>query len=200
MDQIDQWLREVAIQYGYVGIFAVSFIGASSVIIPIPYTLIVFFMGKILDPLLVALSAGTGSALGELFGYLLGFFGRAAVSEERKKKMEYMVKIFDRYGATMIIFLFALLPLPDDLLFIPLGIMRYNFFRAFLPAFAGKILMCLILAYGGRLSISAIEVLLGGEGGIFTMLATAILLIIIVCAMLKIDWEKLFPLKGEKEG
>ncbi len=53
--------------------------------------------------------------------------------------MKYMVKLFDKYGPATI-FLFALTPLPDDLLFIPLGVMRYPFWKAFIPALFGKML------------------------------------------------------------
>ena len=58
--------------------------------------------------------------------------------------MNYMVKLFDRYGPAAIFF-FALTPLPDDLLFIPLGVMRYPFLKAFIPALFGKTLMMFIL-------------------------------------------------------
>jgi len=197
-EQFDEWLKGIALQYGYLGIFLVSLIGASSIIIPIPYTILIFWMGKILDPIFVAISAGIGSAIGEFFGYFLGYYGRAFVSEERKRKMDYILKIFRRYGA-ITIFIFALTPLPDDLLFIPLGIMHYNFLRAFVPCLLGKILMCFILAYGGRLSIGFIEGILGEGGGLWTPVAITALLIIIVVVMFKVDWEKVFRLKEEKK-
>ena len=101
-----------------------------------------------------------------------------------------MVKVFDRYGF-FAIFFFALTPLPDDLLFIPLGIMRYKFVKAFVPSLLGKLLMSFILAYSGYLSIGFIRDLLGG-GGLIGALVTVILLIVIMVAILKIDWEKVF--------
>jgi len=197
LEQFDEWLKGLALHYGYLGVFLVSLIGASSVIIPIPYTILIFFMGKFLDPILVAVSAGIGSAMGEFFGYFLGYYGRALVSDERKRKMDYILKVFRRYGA-IAIFIFALTPLPDDLLFIPLGIMHYNFLRAFMPCLLGKILMCLILAYGGCLSIGFIESILGEGGGLWTTIATTALLIIIIVVMFKVDWEKVFLPEEEK--
>jgi len=200
INQIDQWLEAVALQYGYLGMFLVSFLGASSIVLPIPYTVIIFSIGSlhVLDPLLIAISGGAGSAVGEFFGYFLGYYGRAVISEKQQKKMNYILKVFSRYGA-ITIFLFALLPLPDDLLFIPLGIMRYSFMKAFVPTLIGKFLMCLILAYGGYLSIGIIETLLGGDGGVWTIIASTALLVLVIVAMFKIDWEKYFPLE-EKEG
>jgi membrane protein DedA with SNARE-associated domain len=200
INQLSQWLQDLAIQYGYLGIFVVSFIGAASVVFPIPYTLVIFYLGTLsfFNPLLIAVSGGAGSALGEFFGYFLGYYGRAALSEERQRKLSYVVKVFSRYGA-IAIFIFALTPLPDDLLFIPLGIMRYPFLKAFIPSLAGKILMCLILAYGGRLSVDIIERFVGEEGGYLGIIFSTVLLIVVLVLLIKIDWEKILPLEGDEE-
>lgn len=201
LEQLNSWLRSIATQYGYLGIFIASFVGASSIIIPIPYTALILILGEILDPLLLAFSAGAGAALGEFFGYMMGYYGRAVISDERKRKIEYMLKILDRYGS-IAIFIFALTPLPDDLLFIPLGIMHYNFFKAFIPCILGKVVMGLILAYGGRLSISIIKTLYGNEeNSVMMLIISTILLIVIIVLMLKIDWEKLIlPKEGLHEA
>ena len=184
------WMETFAIQYGYFGVFFISLVGSLSIIIPVPYTLVIYVMGTVLDPILVAIASGFGSAVGEFSGYALGYYGRAVISEERQRKMDFMVKVFDRYGF-FAIFFFALTPLPDDLLFIPLGIMRYKFVKAFIPSLLGKLLMSFILAYSGHLSIGFISDLLG-EGGLIGAIVTLILMIVIIVAILKIDWEKVF--------
>ena len=184
------WMETFAMQYGYFGVFLISLVGSMSIIIPVPYTLLIYVMGGVLDPILVAIASGFGSAVGEFSGYALGYYGRAVISKERQRKMNFMVKVFDRYGF-FAIFFFALTPLPDDLLFIPLGIMRYKFIKAFIPSLLGKLLMSFILAYSGRLSIGFIRDLLG-EGGLIGVIVTVILLIVIMVAILKIDWEKVF--------
>jgi len=199
LQNISQWLESLALQYGYLGIFIISFLGSVSVVFPIPYTLVIFYVGSthMFDPLFIALSGGAGSAIGEFFGYLMGYYGRAILSEERKRKIDCIMRVFNRYGAAAI-FVFALTPLPDDLLFIPLGMMRYSFLKTFIPCLAGKVLMCLILAYGGYLSIGMIESLLGEEGGYIGTIASFILLIIILVLMLKVDWEKFLPLEEDR--
>lgn len=201
LQQLDEWFREIAIQYGYLGVFLISLFGASSIVFPIPYTVIIFTIGSlhILDPLLIAISGGLGSAGGEFFGYFLGYFGRTVVSEDRKRKMDYILRVFSRYGSISI-FIFALTPLPDDLLFIPLGIMRYSFLKAFVPCLLGKILMCSILAYGGYLSIGFIKNILGDAGGVWTTVASAILLAAVIVIMFKVDWEKVFPLEEKSKA
>jgi len=188
--------------YRYFGVFAVSLIGTASLIIPIPYTLLIFSLSTTStewDPILLTIAGGTGSAIGEMSGYALGYFGRKIVSQERQRKMTYLVKIFDRFGP-LAIFAFALTPLPDDLLFIPLGILRYKFYKAFIPALMGKLLMIFIIAYFGRTAGEVIRLLFGEGGAEIVMAVTTILLLLILIAMYRIDWEKVFEKYVAKRG
>ena len=202
LQQFNQWLRDVAQTYGYFGVFLVSLIGASSIIIPIPYTVILFTLAMqkdLFNPILLAVSSGMGSAVGEFTGYFLGYFGRKVINEGQKKKMNYVLRLFDKYGA-LTVFAFALTPLPDDLLFIPLGIMRYSFVKAFVPCIIGKIFMSLLIAYGGYFSVGAIEAMFGESGGPVTIIASMALIVIVIVAMFKIDWEKIFPMEEKAKN
>lgn len=178
------------IQFGYFGVFLVSLISALTVIFPIPYTLLLYALGSSLDPVLLALSSGLGSAFGEVSGYVLGYYGRAVISEAMKRKMDFMLKVFSRYG-TFAIFLFALTPLPDDLLFIPLGIMHYSLTKALIACFVGKLCMSFIIAYSGKVSFDVIQSIFGEAGWVGTVISVVILVIVMV-AIFKIDWEALF--------
>jgi len=202
IQQLSAWMESLALQYGYFGIFLISLIGALSIFFPIPYTVIIFTLGGTFEPLWIAVAAGIGSAVGEFSGYLIGFGGRRVISEKYKKKMEFLMKLFDRFGP-IVIFLFALTPLPDDLLFIPLGVIRYSIARAFIPALIGKICMNFIVAYSGRFSIRIIRDIFGVESGwisaLIGMVLAIVLLIIVFVIMFKFDWEKLFEKYVAKE-
>jgi membrane protein YqaA with SNARE-associated domain len=195
--EIEDWLTTFATQYGYLGIFLISLIGAMSIFVPIPYPVVIFILGGFpeFDPLLIAVAAGFGSAIGEFSGYLLGVGGRKVISDKYKKKVDFITKLFKKYGSVAI-FIFALTPLPDDLLFIPLGIMRYSLLRAFIPALLGKFFSNLIIAYSGRLSLEIIGNLFGVEGKgaslLFGTIIGVILLVIVLIIMFKFDWEKHF--------
>jgi len=182
-------------------VFAISFIGTASIIIPIPYTVLILGLSLSAewDPILLTIAAGLGSALGEMVGYALGYFGRKIVSKERQRKMEYLVKIFDRYGP-LAIFVFALTPLPDDLLYIPLGLLKYKFYKAFIPTLIGKFLMIFIIVYFGKTARDTILLLFGEGGANIAIIATAILLFIAIIAMYRIDWEKVFFKYVDKRG
>lgn len=188
-------MLNLSIQYGYFGIFLISLIGALSIFFPIPYTVIIFALGNTFEPVWIAVVAGIGSAVGEFSGYLLGFGGRRVISGRYKKKMEFLAKVFNKFGP-IVVFIFALTPLPDDLLFIPLGVMRYSIIRTFVPALIGKFCMNLIVAYSGRLSIQIIEYIFGIESNwisaLIGMVLAIVLLIIVFVIMFKVDWEKYF--------
>ena len=186
------WMHRLAMQFGFFGVFLVSLLGTMAIIVPIPYTLVILFLGiEGWDPLLLTIAGGSGSALGEFAGYLLGYYGRRIVSVERQRKMDYLLKIFGKYSP-LAIFLFALTPLPDDLLFIPLGILRYNPLKIFIPALFGKFLMIYILASFGSIYTDILSLFFGEEGGWIGTIITAALLILVIVALYRIDWEKIF--------
>jgi membrane protein YqaA with SNARE-associated domain len=178
---------------GYLGIFVLSFAGASSVVIPIPYTLVLLGIAGSFDPLLLAVAVALGSAAGELIGYGVGYVGGWVMGKERRRQSEAMLRVFNRYG-TLVIFIFALTPLPDDLLFIPLGLMHYSLWKAFAVCATGKFFMALIIAHFGR-----------AVGGLFISswllgIITTVLLALVVVAMFRIDWvrfaEKYAPMRA----
>jgi membrane protein YqaA with SNARE-associated domain len=205
--QASDWMQQFAVQYQYAGVFLLALIGASSIFIPIPYTTVIFYLGGHgFDPIFLALAAGFGSAIGEFSGYLLGVYGAKIISKKRRQKMEFMVKVFNSWGP-LAIFVFALTPLPDDLLFIPLGMMHYRIVKAFIPALAGKISMNFIVAYGGRVTNDTIKIFFGGSEGdliatVLTAVIAIVLLVIVLVVMFKLDWEKIYYKyveKGEKK-
>ncbi|MEM0057386.1 MAG: VTT domain-containing protein [Candidatus Bathyarchaeia archaeon] len=206
LQELAKWLQNLSIQYGYLGIFLISLLGSMSIFFPIPYTVVLFTLGSIetFNPILIALASGLGSALGEFSGYLLGLGGRKIISEKGRHNVEFLLKIFGRYGA-LAIFIFALTPLPDDLLFIPLGVMRYGFLRAFIPAFLGKLCMSLIIVYSARFTVGIIREIFGIESdwasAIIGTVIALILLIIVFILMFKVDWEKVIEKRRKpREG
>ncbi|MGQ9788188.1 MAG: YqaA family protein [Candidatus Hadarchaeaceae archaeon] len=168
---------------GYPGIFLLSFIGASSIIIPVPYTVVLLAISPAFNVILLTLAAGAGSAVGEMVGYVLGFLGRNALGEGRRRQMDAMLRIFRRFGS-IAVFVFALTPLPDDLIFIPLGLMRYSPWRTLAACAAGKFTMVFIIGSVGK-----------AAGELFSDLPLAVLvfvlLFLIIIAIFKIDWVKL---------
>jgi membrane protein YqaA with SNARE-associated domain len=186
-------LREL----GYFGIFLLSFLGAASIFIPLPYTVVLLTVSASgqFNPFLLATVAGIGAGVGELVGYGLGYFGRRYVDKKYGRRFNAIVKLLDyRYYGPIAVFIFALLPLPDDLLFIPLGLLRYNLWKVFVPCMLGKFLMSFIIVYVGQEIGQSII-----EGSPMFAIIMVVLLILILIAMFKIDWGKLVKRYVPKE-
>jgi len=192
-DWLRDYLQKVAVQYKFLGVFIISLLGSASIVFPIPYTLVILFLGMnhIIDPLTLTVAGGLGSAVGQLSGYYIGYFGAKLVGVERRRRMEFFVRMFKKYGSALV-FLFALTPLPDDLIIIPLGVLRYGFLRVFIPLLMGKVLMCFLIAYFGNVFGALLCAMFGEENFLAETLFTTVMLILIFIVLLKVDWEKVF--------
>ena len=130
--------------WGYLGVFLVTFVATASFILPIPYLLIVARAAFYLDPLMVTLVAGLAGALGELTGYVLGASGRGLIPEGKlfDKANHWMVT----YGFWCVAF-FAFVPNPlFDAIGFAAGVLRYPLWKFVLACFLGKSLKFLMAA------------------------------------------------------
>jgi len=134
---------------GYPGLFLLMFLSSASIILPVPGFATVVAAGTVGNPLLIALFAGPGSALGELTGYLLGYGGRSIVGERQAGVVRRVENWLRQYG------FWALLPLaavPNpafDLVGIAAGSLRYPVGKFFLACVIGNTIKYCSLAYLG---------------------------------------------------
>jgi uncharacterized membrane protein YdjX (TVP38/TMEM64 family) len=137
--------------YGYPGIFLVMLMANATVIIPAPGVAVVFAMGSIFNPILVALAAGTGGAIGELSGYLAGFSGQAIV--ENTQIYNRVSPWVQKYGAWAILVLSAI-PNPFfDLAGIAAGVAKIPVWKFLLFCWIGQLIKMAMFAYAGAYSI-----------------------------------------------
>ena len=190
-------LYNLAVQLGFVGVFLISLIGASSIVFPIPYTVVVFWLSANtnLNPILLMFSAGIGSALGEIVGYSVGYAAKGVVGEKAKRKFDAMLKVLMKHRNIwpLLVFLFAFTPLPDDLIFVPLGLARFSFLRVFIPCLIGKLTMFYAIIMGGKYFGFLVHSFMEETSPHLTTtitLITATLLGLIVFIIWRMDWEK----------
>ena len=157
------FLIGLVVSFGYLGVFLASLIGSASIFLPLPSFLIVTAAGTTLNPILVGIVAGLGSAIGELVGYLIGLgllYGKKKISRKKENKYSKLVKKwFSRKKGPVIIFLFALTPLPDDIVGVICGAIKYDVKKFFVATLAGKILLHIALAYAGLYGVELIRML-----------------------------------------
>ena len=143
------FLRETgALQnLGYVGVFIVGLLANATIFLPAPSWALTIAAGVTLNPLLVALAAGAGEALGEITGYLAGSSGSIVL--EDRESYQKSARLMKRWGVWFIMIL-AFIPNPAfDVVGIIAGALRLPVPKFLWGTFLGKFIRALLLAYGG---------------------------------------------------
>ncbi len=126
--------------YGYGGVFIITLLGAATLFIPGPTMIATFIVGALLNPILVSLVAGLGSAIGESTGYIAGYASLALITHQEGKNTWYQ-RIY-RWMSThpfLTIFLLDAIPnLLGDMAGLIAGRNKYSYFKFLLASFLGK--------------------------------------------------------------
>ena len=195
---VDLWeLFPFTPEVGYLGLTIVSFIGSLIPFVPIPSFVLVATMavGEQFDiHVLVLIAALTSTAAKQIIFYV-SYGGRRIISEKTKKRMEPFQKLVKRYGGSAA-FVAAATPIPDDLVYIPLGLAKYNPKRFFVATLLGKlVLFYVIVLISHYMGLSFLEPILQDIEDplpiyIGIIILTAVLTIIIIL-LLRLNWERI---------
>jgi len=195
---VDLWeLFPFTPEVGYLGLTIVSFFGSLIPFVPIPSFVLVATMaaGEQFDiHVLVLIAALTSTAAKQIIFYV-SYGGRKIISEKTKKRMLPFQKLVKRYGGSAA-FVAAATPIPDDLVYIPLGLAKYNPKRFFVATLSGKIVLyyviVLISHYTG---LSLLEPVLQGIDDplpvYIGIIALGIAMTLVVILLLRLNWEKI---------
>jgi len=208
----------------------ICFLGDASIGFPVPYPFVLFAISNSVylkylnqfpsfeavlqqapywaEIMGIAAVSALGCALGELAGYLLGFSAKKLAETSNSE----LLRNVDGFGKLILenekytpfyIFFFALTPLPDDLIFIPLGMIKYPAWKCILPGWIGKIFIttfyCLwpILIALGILSTGSIS------DDFSSVITEAIMLLVTITVMffiMSFDWNKLLENRKKKKA
>lgn len=144
-------------RWGYLGAFLISLVASATIILPAPGIAVIMAMGAALDPVLLGIVAGLGSAVGELSGYIAGASGRALVPDNKRPHFDRIHRLTDKYGAIILFFL-AAAPLPlFDFAGIIAGIMRIRVTTFLSMVAVGKSIKYIIMILLGAGVISFLQ-------------------------------------------
>jgi membrane protein DedA with SNARE-associated domain len=195
---VDLWeLFPFTPEVGYLGLTIVSFFGSLIPFVPIPSFILVATMaaGEQFDiHVLVLIAAITSTAAKQIIFYV-SYGGRKIISEKTKKRMLPFQKLVKRYGASAA-FVAAATPIPDDLVYIPLGLAKYNPKRFFVATLSGKfVLYYVIVLISHYMGLSLLEPILQGIDDplpvYIGIIALGIAMTIVVILLLRLNWEKI---------
>ena len=184
-------------EVGYLGLALVSFFGSLIPFVPFPSFILLATMsvGNQFDAHALALiSAVTATAAKQVIFYI-SYGGRKIIDEKTRKRIKPFERLVKRYGA-IAAFVAAATPIPDDLIYVPLGLARYNPLRFFISTLAGKIVLGYAIVYISRgFGLSFIDPFLKeihGTGELY--IGTAIFIGMmtgVVVLLLRLDWARI---------
>jgi len=195
---VDLWeLFPFTPEVGYLGLTIVSFFGSLIPFVPIPSFVLVATMavGEQFDiHILVLIAALTSTAAKQIIFYV-SYGGRKIISEKTKKRMKPFQKLVKRYGGSAA-FVAAATPIPDDLVYIPLGLAKYNPKRFFIATLLGKfVLYYVIVLISHYMGLSLLEPILQDIQDPLPVyvgiIALGVAMTVIVILLLRLDWERI---------
>ncbi|TLX98558.1 MAG: hypothetical protein E6K96_00200 [Thaumarchaeota archaeon] len=163
-------LTDLALRYGYVGVFATTLLGSVVPFFPFPNLFVVVLLSNFLDPPQLGVLAGIGGSIGKVTSYLLGRSGYGLPKTETRSNLDLVRSFLGRYG-TLGIFILAATPLRDEVYAIPMGMLNFPFWRFLLANTLGKIILYTAVAYLGRFFLATLAIFLGEDEVIATVLA-----------------------------
>ena len=183
-------------EVGYLGLVLVSFFGSLIPFVPFPSFILLATMSTTdeFDLNIIAITSAVASTFAKQIIFYLSYGGRKIINEQTRKRIKPFERLVKRYGAAAA-FVAAATPIPDDLIYVPLGLAKYNPLRFFISTVAGKIVLSYAIVFISRgFGSSYINPLLDQVSDVSTIyIGTAIFVAMItgvVILMLRLNWER----------
>ncbi len=143
-----EWIEQFQ-TWGYVGAFVINLVSSATLVLPVPGAWLVVAMSTALNPILLSIISGVGSAIGELTGYVAGSTGQVLVPPSQQKRYEQIHTAAEKYGA-WVLFALAAFPFPlFDLAGIVAGVTKMRVWQFLIATAAGKtIKYAIMIAFG----------------------------------------------------
>jgi membrane protein DedA with SNARE-associated domain len=132
-----------AVGDGYLILTLVSFFGSLVPFVPLPGFLLLATMsiGTQYDLHILALISAVSATAAKQIIFFVSFKGRRIINEKTRKRMRPFERLVKKYGAAAA-FVAAATPIPDDIIYVPLGLAKYNPLRFFIATLTGKLVLC----------------------------------------------------------
>ena len=184
-------------EVGYLGLTIVSFFGSLIPFVPVPSFVLLATMavGTQFDIHILALIAAFTATAAKQIIFYISYGGRKIISEKTKKRMEPFQKLVKRYGGTAA-FVAAATPIPDDIVYIPLGLAKYDPRKFFVATLLGKLVLCyVVVLISHYMGLSVLEPILEEIKDPLPVYVGIIILgaimTITVILLLRLDWAKI---------
>ncbi len=186
-----------ASEVGYIALTIVSFFGSLIPFVPIPSFVVLATMavGDQFNIHILAIVGAVTATFAKMIIFYVSYGGGKILSEKTRKRMKPFERLVKKYGGTAA-FVAAATPIPDDLIYIPLGLAKYNPKRFFIATLTGKFVLSYIIVLTAHfVGLSILDPLLEHVESTstiyFGMIVFAVILTVTVILLLRLDWEKI---------
>ena len=184
-------------EVGYIGLTLVSFFGSLIPFVPLPSFLLLATMsvGDQFDLHVIALISAFTATGAKIIVFSVSYGGRRIIGEKSRKRMRPFERLIKKYGAAAAFFA-AATPMPDDLIYVPLGLAKYNPKRFIVATLAGKIVLSYIIVFMSHyFGLSLVEPFLEDIENVNTfyigIAVFAAIMTAVVILLLKLDWQRI---------
>ncbi|HEX7142719.1 MAG TPA: hypothetical protein VF222_09605 [Nitrososphaeraceae archaeon] len=179
-------------EYTYPFVFFIIFVLSVIPILTPPTWIVVvsaYSLNDQLNPLLLSIIGATAAIAGRLLLLQLSTFGRKTINDQRKSSLEKLRKYLEktRYGYFIGTLLFALLPLPSNMLFISYGLINAKSISIIVGFWLGRFLVYIMMIYVSYYFFNSFKEMLNSD--IQTLILMNIVGILMTLFMLLIDWN-----------
>jgi uncharacterized membrane protein YdjX (TVP38/TMEM64 family) len=133
----------------YLVVFSGTFLASCTIILPAPGAALVITAASIWNPVIVALVASAGSALGEITSYFAGYIGEKIIIDEQKAAYLRATSWMKRYGMWAVLVVSAIPFVLFDIIGLVAGALKLPLWRFLLACWLGRIPKSFIEAYIG---------------------------------------------------
>lgn len=181
---------------GYLLLSLVSFFGSLIPFVPVPSFLLLATMavGDQFDLHVLALSSALLAAGAKQIIFYASYGGGRIIGARSRLRMRPFERLVRRYGAAAA-FVAAATPIPDDIVYVPLGLAKYNPLRFFAATLAGKVVLhYIIVVVAHFLGLSLVEPFLedidDATPVYIGMIVFGAALTSVVIVLLRLDWAR----------
>jgi len=186
-----------ATEVGILSLALVNFFGSLVPFVPLPGFLLLATMsvGDQFNLHILALVSAITATVAKQIIFFVSYGGRKIFSEKTRKRMRPFERLVKKYGGAAA-FIAAATPIPDDLVYVPLGLAKYNPKRFFIATLSGKIVLSYVIVFVSHyLGLSLVEPFLARIDDatpvyigiiIFGAMMTAV-----VVLLLRLDWVRI---------
>lgn len=192
MDLLFEFFDTLFSGYTYPFVFFIIFvISVIPILTPPTWIVIVsaYSLNDQLNPLLLSMIGASAAIAGRLILLQLSTVGRKAINDKRKNSLDKFRKYLEktRYGYLIGTLLFAILPLPSNMLFISYGLMKAKSIGIVVGFWLGRFVAYIIMINLSQYFFNSFKEYINSD--ILSLIFIDILGILMTLLMLLIDWN-----------